>query len=337
MKTKRFSTLILFAFFGGPLAAPGPAAAAEAGGSSTVCKSGLERKAEPIVDGIELIEESCADPLYHAFLARVGLASDRYEVITTPAKMIYTEVDKFGEKTGSIVATNGGFYGPKHGGWFMSFGQEKGSFVDNEHTSVVAFGKNDKGGIRSKLFPPGHVMPKGGGAPDWIVHGLTGIPVLLHEGKILTTYPPDDLELFKKGQSPDSKEASDMWKKRNPRTGVGFSKDGAWMMMVVVDGRQKDWSMGMSVKSFAQLLKDHDAWNALNLDGGCSSAMYVGKKGGFVSSPCMPKGKLRNVATHLAVVPVKKDKSASSVLRLLALLNPLRHLAGRLMKFSFIT
>ncbi len=330
MMNGRHSIAILLAFWGGSMAGLLTAPSAEAGGVSTVCKSGLERKTEPIVDGIELIEESCADPLYHAFLARVNLASDDYEIITSPAKMIYTEVDKFGEKTGSIVATNGGFYGPKHGGWFMSFGQEKGSFADDEHTSVLAFGKNEKGSIKAKLFPPEHVMPKGGGAPGWVVHGLTGIPVLVHEGKILTSYPPDDLELFKKGQSPDSKEASDMWKKRNPRTGVGFSKDGSWMMMAVVDGRQKAWSMGMSVKSFAQLLKDHDAWSALNLDGGCSSAMYVGKKGGFASSPCMPKGKLRNVATHLAVVPRKKNKSTSSVLKLLVLLSPFRRLAGRI-------
>jgi len=212
----------------------------------------------------------------------------------------------------------------------MNSGKEKGKFVDNEFTSVMGIGKNTGGKIRVEIFKPSHVMPKGGGAPDWMVHGLTGIPVMIWEGEILTSLPPDNFKPFKGGPIDPDKASTKMWQSLHPRTGVGLTKDGTEMIMIVVDGRQSKWSKGMKISQFARLFEAHGAWNALNLDGGCSSAMYAKSKTGLASSPCITKGKdsARKVATHLAVVPVKKSKGQSKLSFLLA---PFRRLAAAIL------
>jgi exopolysaccharide biosynthesis protein len=290
--------------------------------SPSLCKGELKSSSENIADGIDLISESCSSPLYKAFIAKVSLQGASHEIITTPAKLHYSELSVFAQETGSILATNGGFFSPDHGGWFMSFGKETGKFVDDENSSVLAFGKNENGKIRVKIFPPEHVMPKGGGAPAWIVHGLTGMPILVKDGKVNTVYPPDDLVKFKKGEG-DATTLNGLWIVNHPRTAVGISKDESWMMLVVVDGRQKEWSRGMRIEQLARFMQEHDAWNAINLDGGCSSAMWVKAKSGIVNSQCIQHGKIRKTAEHIGVVPLKKQGKSAGLSKLLArLLQP---------------
>lgn len=46
-------------------------------------------------------------------------------------------------------------------------------------------------------------------------------------------------------------------------------------MLVTVDGRQPEWSVGMSLAELADLMLDLGAHEAINLDGGGSTAMVV--------------------------------------------------------------
>ncbi|HEX9891923.1 MAG TPA: phosphodiester glycosidase family protein [Actinomycetota bacterium] len=66
--------------------------------------------------------------------------------------------------------------------------------------------------------------------------------------------------------------------KRHPRTGVGMRPDGT-VMLVVVDGRRKRWSKGMTLKQFARQFERLGAEWALNLDGGGSSTMWIRGRG----------------------------------------------------------
>ncbi|MRG86217.1 phosphodiester glycosidase family protein [Salinibacillus xinjiangensis] len=63
-----------------------------------------------------------------------------------------------------------------------------------------------------------------------------------------------------------------------PRTAVGFSEDGKTMILALVDGRQTD-SRGMTYKELGELMKEYDAHQALNIDGGGSSTMIARKPG----------------------------------------------------------
>ncbi len=69
----------------------------------------------------------------------------------------------------------------------------------------------------------------------------------------------------------------------NPRTAVGFSKDGTKLFLVVVDGRQENISAGMPLIDLADFLISMGCYQAVNLDGGGSSTMVVNNN--VVNSP----------------------------------------------------
>jgi exopolysaccharide biosynthesis protein len=62
---------------------------------------------------------------------------------------------------------------------------------------------------------------------------------------------------------------------RHPRTAVGWSADPPRLFWVVVDGRQAGYSAGMTLDELAALMLRLGAREALNLDGGGSSALVV--------------------------------------------------------------
>lgn len=64
---------------------------------------------------------------------------------------------------------------------------------------------------------------------------------------------------------------------RHPRTAVGVTRNGR-VLLVVVDGRRPGWSVGMSLRELAREMKRLGARNAVNLDGGGSSTMVLGRR-----------------------------------------------------------
>lgn len=61
---------------------------------------------------------------------------------------------------------------------------------------------------------------------------------------------------------------------RHPRTAVGLSADGGTLVLAAVDGRQPH-SRGVSLAELGDLMKSFGAHDALNLDGGGSTAMVM--------------------------------------------------------------
>ena len=87
-----------------------------------------------------------------------------------------------------------------------------------------------------------------------------------------------------------------------PRTAVGFSKDGSTMHVLTVDGRQAA-SGGVTLTELALMMADLGAYNAINLDGGGSSALLAREPG--ASSPQLENapsdGEEREVPNGLAL------------------------------------
>lgn len=75
--------------------------------------------------------------------------------------------------------------------------------------------------------------------------------------------------------------------RRHPRTAVGWTPGGT-LLLVVVDGRQPGWSDGMTLPKLTWLFQRLGAANAINLDGGGSSAMVV--RGRIVNRPSDREG-----------------------------------------------
>lgn len=63
---------------------------------------------------------------------------------------------------------------------------------------------------------------------------------------------------------------------RNPRTAVGYTADNN-LIIVTVDGREKA-SVGMTLYELANFMKSIGCYNAMNLDGGGSTVLYVNGK-----------------------------------------------------------
>lgn len=92
----------------------------------------------------------------------------------------------------------------------------------------------------------------------------------------------------------------------HPRTAIGYSQNGKYLYIVVVDGRQPFYSEGMTLSELAQLMLDLGVHDAMNLDGGGSSTLVVRGADGnprILNSPIdlyIP-GRERPVANHLGI------------------------------------
>ena len=86
---------------------------------------------------------------------------------------------------------------------------------------------------------------------------------------------------------------------RHPRTLAGLRSDGT-LLLVAVDGRRAGWSAGVTLPEAARVMRALGARDALNLDGGGSTAMTV--RGRVISRPSDPTGE-RPVSDALVVHP----------------------------------
>jgi len=121
--------------------------------------------------------------------------------------------------------------------------------------------------------------------PNRIFHAIAGDRMLILGGEIV---PDLDDEAI------------------HPRTAIGVNKNGRYIYLVVVDGRQPFYSAGATFQELAQLLKDLGAHYAMALDGGGSSTLVIRDENGnarVLNSPIdhLIPGNERVVANHFGV------------------------------------
>ena len=115
---------------------------------------------------------------------------------------------------------------------------------------------------------------------------ISGVPQLIKNGKIEITWEQE-------------KSSKAFVETRHPRTAVAKLKDGKFLM-VTVDGRQPGVSVGMSLPELAEMLLEFGAADAMNLDGGGSTTMFIGGK--IVNQPSDKEGE-RKVSDAILVTP----------------------------------
>jgi exopolysaccharide biosynthesis protein len=129
------------------------------------------------------------------------------------------------------------------------------------------------------------------GAEDDIVNGG---PQLVSEGQVAVDFGADGIDRPGDPSTPYS------WGlKRNPRTALGVDGGGR-VLLVTAEGRQPGRSDGLSVTQTAQLMKALGAVEAMNLDGGGSTAMTL--DGELITRPSDPTGE-RPVGDALMLKP----------------------------------
>lgn len=93
---------------------------------------------------------------------------------------------------------------------------------------------------------------------------------------------------------------------REPRTAIGINRNGRYVYLVVVDGRQPFYSDGATFQELAELLLEQGAYFAMSLDGGGSSTLVIEGEDGaprVLNSPIdnyIP-GRERPVGNHFGV------------------------------------
>jgi hypothetical protein len=94
---------------------------------------------------------------------------------------------------------------------------------------------------------------------DEIYNAVSGLPFLLLGGESLVA-------------------ASDVANYRtdlHPRTAIGLDASGRKLILMVIDGRQPNYSEGVSMVELADLMREFGAQDAINLDGGGSATLVV--------------------------------------------------------------
>jgi hypothetical protein len=161
---------------------------------------------------------------------------------------------------------------------------------------VVSFGgetppaalRGLKRGRRVDLVPT--YMPAAGDPAPWAQAEdvIGGAGLLVKDGREVTDWA---LEQFNPGFA----------ELRHPRTMIGVARDG-FIWLVTVDGRQPAFSAGMTLAELQALARRLGLVDALNLDGGGSTTMWVA--GAVVNRPSDAAGP-RKVSDALLVFPVR--------------------------------
>jgi len=104
--------------------------------------------------------------------------------------------------------------------------------------------------------------------------------------------------------------ASSLWTASHPRSAIGISRDQTKLAVVLIDGRSAQ-SVGVSLHDLANFLLHLGSYNAINFDGGGSSALaaVVDGKSTVLNSPS--GGSERYVPTGLGIAVVDGSLSGS--------------------------
>lgn len=147
-------------------------------------------------------------------------------------------------------------------------------------TEVKSMGEGDTVKILLATLP----RPPHGAAPTMLIGGW---PRILRDGENVSGDAPTV-------EGTISRNAE----MRHPRTAVGFSRDSTTLFIFTVDGRSEN-SGGMTLNELAMTMRQLGAWQAMNFDGGGSTAMVI--DGVVMNKPSDATGE-REVGNALFVV-----------------------------------
>ncbi len=212
---------------------------------------------------------------FHA--AIVDLAEPGVQVVVSPPKYRGNRTSKFAEQIGAQVALNGGFWklvSKAPIGHVVSAGRPWKDCVIDDRYGYLAITKEGRAWIQ----PPGETKLA---SPEQAWMAISGMPLIVDQGQV------GDV----RGCGYVCME--------HPRSAVGISQDGWTLYLAVSEGRVEG-SKSIRPKRMAQFLIELGAWQALNLDGGGSSTLYVEALGGMLNAPA--EGKERSVLNHIGVI-----------------------------------
>lgn len=224
---------------------------------------------EKVSDGITLRQCSFDGNLFNSaqYISVLEISGRKVDIVEAPAESL-VKTSQFAAAENAVVAVNGGFFKMK-----KPFGSVMFLRIDG---ADVAQNKDDSGsstgsGGRSTQ-QSGAVATYGGEIYVVKADALKNWEKYIQAEDVLTSGP-----LMRIGGEDVAVPEVTFNTYRHPRTAVGKKADGT-AMFVVVDGRSKGNAAGMSITELQSVMRWLGCKDALNLDGGGSSAMVVNGK-----------------------------------------------------------
>jgi len=126
-------------------------------------------------------------------------------------------------------------------------------------------------------------------------HIIAGGPYLVKDSEIYVDYKTEKLSAIYG---------------KNPRSAIGFNEEN--LIIVTIDGREES-SVGMTLIELARFMKSIGCKQAMNFDGGSSSALYVNGK--IVNSAVNKEGIAISNALLISEIKENEEIKVSSVMR----------------------
>lgn len=238
---------------------------------------------QPVVcnDAVDLVRLELRDPPVAAFLAIVDLTSPKVQIAIGATLDDKTYTSDFAREHGCAVAINGeAGNSPRPG---CGFGPWLGHLVRDGQSLLqeqagnprpfLAFDDHNRARFTA-LADADRSVPAGSRNVIW------GRVDAVHAGKV-------EEEAFRFNQ---------------PRTVMGIDAAGTRLFLLVADGRQPDYSWGLTRPQAGWLMVAFGAHDAMLCDEGGSSCMFVREFGGLVNVPSDDQGRERPTYTHFGIV-----------------------------------
>ncbi|MEM6333075.1 MAG: phosphodiester glycosidase family protein [Planctomycetota bacterium] len=255
------------------------------------------------VIAVDFIERDTPDGPIRGFVARINLAAPGIDIAVTdpldtpPAdnvEGILEPTDAWAKRVNATLAVNANFFSwlNRDEGWtdLIGLSASDGQIVSPRRTyqgvADAALVFDDQG--QARIVPAGQPIDavydavSGVGASD-SVPTRNGLLVTAGENTAMTTRVAPEV--------------------RHPRTAAGVTDDGKALILMVIDGRQPDWSIGIDLVDLADLMIEYGSHTALNLDGGGSSAFVLRHPdtGELIAQNRPSDGDFRAVANSIGV------------------------------------
>ncbi len=124
-----------------------------------------------------------------------------------------------------------------------------------------------------------------------------------------------NIMLIENGRRVAFDEENSYLSQRHPRTVLATDESGNTLILILIDGRQPNYSIGVTIAELIEIASEYGAHNALNLDGGGSVTLVIEDEDGraiVLNSPIHSRipGLERPIANHLGVYAERLDKGS---------------------------
>jgi exopolysaccharide biosynthesis protein len=207
----------------------------------------------------------------------VMIAPKAMEALATDPDQAWSVVSEFAKKTDARIAINANFFSKTEScGVTAGDGRLWTAVYEGNCAMTMAFFRDGAVAIvKGKVRKDGVLPPSIG-----LVAAVSGRPRLVENG--VATPPAEAFVTV-----------------RHPRTAVGLKKDGT-LVILVADGR-REGALGFTGPEMSEIFLAEGAVDAINLDGGGSTTLYIAAEGGVQNKPS--DGHERVVVNHLGFRP----------------------------------